>query len=114
MQLLQALASPRKREILRLIWRGERTAGDICRGLEDVTPGAVSQHLASLEAIGLVSRRSEGRNRYYRARQEALGPLSAWLESMWSHSLSELKRRAEIEEARRGPRPARKRTRRKP
>jgi DNA-binding transcriptional ArsR family regulator len=102
--LLNALGTPRRREILRLVWRAERAAGDIHRSMGDVTFGAVSQHLRVLERAGLVCARREGRSRLYAARQEGLGPLRAWLETMWEEALYRLRLRAELEEARRGPR----------
>jgi DNA-binding transcriptional ArsR family regulator len=106
--LLRALNTPRRREILRLVWNRERTAGEIHRAFGDVTFGAVSQHLRVLESCGLVAGRRAGRNRFYLARKDELGPLRAWLEEMWSSSLDRLALEAELEAARRGPRPARK------
>ena len=107
--LLQALGPPRRREILRLVWQGERTAGEIHRALGDVTFGAVSQHLRALEAASLLRARRDGRHRYYAARKDGLGPLAAWLESTWDDALYRLKLRAELEESRRGPRRGRRR-----
>jgi len=101
--VLGAISSPRRREILRMVWEGERTAGEIAGGLPDVTFAAVSQHLARLVATGLVARRAEGRRRFYRARREALGPIGTMLETMWSDALYRLTLLAELEEARRGP-----------
>ncbi len=95
--VFQALAAPRRREILRLVWDGERTAGDIRRAHPEVSFGAISQHLKVLEAAGLVARRDEGRFHYYAARREELGPLGQWLETMWDEALSDLKRCAESE-----------------
>jgi DNA-binding transcriptional ArsR family regulator len=109
--LLQALAAPRRREILRLVWREERPAGDIHRALPDVTFGAVSQHLRVLTECGLVAARRQGRHRLYRARKEALGSLRTWLEATWDDALYRLKLRAELEQARRGPRAAKRRKR---
>jgi DNA-binding transcriptional ArsR family regulator len=100
---IAGIASPRRREILRLVWREERAAGDIHRAFGDVTFGAVSQHLKALQADGLIDVRVDGRQRFYRARPQALGPLAAMLESMWSDALYRLKLRAELEEGRRGP-----------
>lgn len=108
MSVLAAVATPRRREILRLIWDQEASAGAIHRALPDVTFGAVSQHLGVLQQAGLVGVRRDGRHRLYRARPEALGPLRAWLESTWSDALYRLKVQAELEQARRGPRPARR------
>lgn len=96
--VFEALAAPRRREILRLVWDRERSAGDIHRALPEVTFGAVSQHLGVLEAAGLVARREEGRFRYYAARRRELGHLGKWLESMWDEALADLKFHAESEE----------------
>lgn len=108
---LQALAAPRRREILRLIWRDEKTAGDIHRAMGDVTFGAVSQHLRVLVESGLARRRREGRHRFYEARQGSLEPFRAWLESSWDDALYRLKLGAELEHARRGPQPGSRRRR---
>lgn len=108
--LLRALNTPRRREILRLVWDRERSAGEIHRSFDDVTFGAVSQHLRVLEEAGLVAGRSEGRQRFYRARKAELGPLREWLESMWGSALDRLALAAELEAARRGPRARRRRT----
>ncbi len=102
---LALLAAPRRREILRLVWRTELSAGEIRRAFPDVTFGAVSQHLARLAGAGLVATRAEGRQRFYSARREALGPVAATLEALWDDALYNLKLRAELEEGRRGPRP---------
>jgi DNA-binding transcriptional ArsR family regulator len=102
---LAAIASPRRQKILRLVWRHERTAGEIRAEMPDVTFGAVSQHLRVLTEAGLLSCRREHRHRHYRARPGALGPMAAALEEMWSSALWRLKLQAELEAARRGPRP---------
>jgi DNA-binding transcriptional ArsR family regulator len=96
-RLLQALATPRRREILRIVRKRERSAGDIHRALGDLTFGAVSQHLGVLEDVGLVSVRKEGRSRIYAARVEGLRPLREWLDSMWEDALERLARLAEAE-----------------
>jgi DNA-binding transcriptional ArsR family regulator len=101
---LAAIASPRRREILRLVWDRELAAGDIHRAMPDVTFGAVSLQLRALTAAGLVAQRAEQQFRYYRARKEALGPVRASLEQMWGSALWRLKLAAELEESRRGPR----------
>ena len=110
-QVLNVVSSPRRAEILRMVWNGEATAGAINEAMPDVTFGAVSQHLKRLEEAGLVDVRTEGRFRYYRARQEALGSLKKVLEQMWGDSLWSLKLAAEMEERRRGPRPQQRRGR---
>jgi len=96
--VFEALAAPRRREILRLVWDRERSAGDIRREHPDVSFGAISQHLAVLESAGLVSRREEGRFRYYAARRKELGHLGKWLENMWDEALADLKSHAEADE----------------
>jgi DNA-binding transcriptional ArsR family regulator len=101
--ILAALASPRRREILRLVWEGELEAGAIHRAMPDVTFGAVSLQLRELSKAGLVESRAQGRHRLYRARREALGPVGRMLESMWSDALWRLKLQAELVETRRGP-----------
>ena len=67
--LLAAIASPRRREILRLVWDGEQQAGAIASAMPDVTHGAVSLHLRALLEAGAVDVRTEGRCRYYRSRR---------------------------------------------
>jgi DNA-binding transcriptional ArsR family regulator len=104
-QLLQALATPRRRDILKLVRRRERSAGEIHRALGELTFGAVSQHLGVLEAAGLVSVRREGRRRIYAARFEGLRPLREWMDAMWDDALARLARLAEAEES--AARPAR-------
>ena len=108
MDLLEAIASPRRREILRLVWNEERSAGDIHRAMPDVTFGAVSLHLRTLTETGLLDVREDRQYRFYLARKEALGPLGRMLESMWDDALHRLKLAAELEESRRGPRPGRR------
>jgi len=107
--VLAAVASPRRREILRLVWKQEQTAGAIHRAMPDVTFGAVSLQLKSLQEAGLVEARVEQRNRWYRARREALGSLAEMLERMWDDALWRLKLEAELEQTRRGPKPQRRR-----
>ena len=101
--ILDAIASPRRREILRLVWEEEQTAGAIHRAMPDVTFGAVSLQLRALMQAGLVEARTHQRNRFYLARREALGPAAKLLEEMWDDALWKLKLAAELEQTRRGP-----------
>ncbi|MCL4817945.1 MAG: winged helix-turn-helix domain-containing protein [Vicinamibacteria bacterium] len=110
---LAAIASPRRREILRLAWQQERPAGEIHRAMGDLTFGAVSQHLRALHDAGLLELRAVGRHRLYRARREAFGPVGELLERMWDDALWRLKQQAELLERRRGPQPRRLARRRK-
>jgi DNA-binding transcriptional ArsR family regulator len=109
--VLQALASPRRQEILRLVWQDEQTAGAIHRAMPDVTFGAISLQLKALLEAGLVTARAENRNRLYKAKREALGSMSEVLERMWDDALWKLKLAAELEQNRRGPKPQRKKKR---
>lgn len=103
---LAAIASPRRREILRLVWTDERSAGDIARALPDVTVGAISLQLRALRDAGLVDVRVDRRHRFYRANRSRLDGVGPMLERMWSDALWSLKLAAELEASRRGPRPA--------
>ena len=109
--VLSAIASPRRREILRLVWNGEISAGEISRAMPDVTFGAVSLQLRSLADAGLIESRAEKQQRFYRARREALGPVGRLLETMWDDALWKLKLAAELEQTRRGPQPGGRRPR---
>ena len=111
---LSAVASPRRREILRLIWDRECAAGEIHAAMPDVSFGAVSLQLRALRDAGLVRCRRKHRYRYYSARRDALGPLGTALERMWNDALWRLKLQVELEQTRRGPRPRKRRARRKP
>jgi DNA-binding transcriptional ArsR family regulator len=109
--LLSAVASPRRREILRLLWTCERTAGAIHQAMPDVTFGAVSLQLKVLMDAGLVEARRDRQYRVYTVRRDTLEPLAPTLEAMWNDALWRLKLRAELEDTRRGPRPRRRRAR---
>src|SRR5687767_5815493 len=103
--MLGALASPRRQEILRLVWSKERSAGDIHAAMPDVTFGAVSLQLRALSEAGLLHARAEGRHRFYKAKRDALGGVATVLERMWDDALWRLKLAAELEHTRRGPKP---------
>ena len=106
--MLAVIASPRRQEILRLVWDKELSAGAIHRTMPDVTFGAVSLQLRALSDAGLVRQRVDGRHRFYRAKREALGPMGDMLKRMWDDALWRLKLAAELEQSRRGPKPRRK------
>lgn len=98
--VLDAIAAPRRREILRLVRDRELSAGEIAANF-DVTRPAISQHLGVLKDAGLVSERREGTRRLYRARAEGLAELRAFLDEFWTDRLAALAREAEREERRR-------------
>jgi len=95
---LQALADPRRRQILALVRGRELAAGQIASQF-DVTRPAISQHLAVLRNAGLVSERRAGTRRLYCARPSGIAELRAWLEEFWDDGLARLQRAAEQEEA---------------
>ena len=104
MDAVRAVAEPRRREILRLVWDAELSAGEIVDRF-DVTFGAVSQHLKVLRDAGLVTVRRDGKKRFYRADQEAMGPLADYLRAMWGTrlgTLADLAEQAERAEHRKG------------
>jgi DNA-binding transcriptional ArsR family regulator len=92
--VIDAISSPRRREILRLVWDRELTAGQIASRF-DVSWPAVSQNLGVLRRAGLVAERREGTHRFYRATPTALGPLEAALRQMWDQDLDRLKEAVE-------------------
>ncbi|AVZ72864.1 transcriptional regulator [Streptomyces lunaelactis] len=98
MDAVRAVAEPRRREILRLVWDAELSAGEIAERF-DVTFGAVSQHLKVLRDSGLVTLRQDGKKRFYRADREGMGPLADYLQSMWATKLDTLAELAEAAEA---------------
>ena len=96
---LKAIAEPRRREILRLVWHRELAAGSIAARF-DVTRPAISQHLRILKDSGLLTERREGTRRFYRARPEGVEDLREFLEEFWEMSLRRLKVEAEAAERR--------------
>jgi DNA-binding transcriptional ArsR family regulator len=85
----RALAEPTRREILRLVRDEERTVSDIATNFTVSRP-AISQHLRVLADAELVTVRSDGTRRYYRARPEGLAELAEWMDGFWSTSLRRL------------------------
>jgi DNA-binding transcriptional ArsR family regulator len=98
MDALQIVSEPRRRQILRLTWDRELSAGEIASQFE-VTFGAISQHLAVLRDAGFVRTRRAGNQRFYRADRERLGPLALALEAMWIDALDHLAAAVEAEES---------------
>lgn len=99
--IFNAIAEPRRRQILTLLAPQERTVGDIgvCLGIGQPS---VSKHLRVLHSTGLVRMRCQGREKFYRTDADALRPLHEWastFERYWSSQLSRIKQRAEAETA---------------
>jgi DNA-binding transcriptional ArsR family regulator len=92
-----AIAEPRRRDILEYLALRERPVGDIVGELGLAQP-SVSKHLRVLREVGLVDVRRDGRNIFYRTNMEALRPLHEWtsrFERYWQHQLARIKERAE-------------------
>lgn len=92
-----AVAEPRRRQILSFLALEERPVGEIVDGLALEQP-SVSKHLRVLREVGLVRVRREGRRMLYRTNAEAIRPLYEWtgtFERFWRHQLNRIKERAE-------------------
>jgi DNA-binding transcriptional ArsR family regulator len=92
-----AVAEPRRREILIYLALRERPVGDIVASLGLEQP-SVSKHLRVLRDVGLVEMRRDGRQKLYRTNAEAIRPLHEWtgkFERFWQHQLIRIKERAE-------------------
>lgn len=88
-----ALASPARREVLRLLLDGPRTVNDLASHFDMRRP-SVSEHLRVLREAGLVSERRAGRERRYRLEAEPLMDLREWLgpyERFWRERLKALR-----------------------
>jgi DNA-binding transcriptional ArsR family regulator len=87
-----AVAEPRRREILDLLAGGERPVNDVVQALELAQP-QVSKHLRVLREAGVVDVRAEGRRRLYRINGHALKPIHDWVkeyERLWSERFGQL------------------------
>ena len=92
-----AVAEPRRREILNYLALEERSVGDIVASLGLEQP-SVSKHLRVLRDVGLVYVRRDGRRMLYRTNAEAIRPLHEWtrtFERFWHHQLNRVKALAE-------------------
>ena len=99
-----AVAEPRRRQILDALADGERSVTELVQELGFAQP-QVSKHLKVLLEVGLVEVREEGRRRLYSAKAEPLKPIHDWVknyERMWNERfealdevLEEMKRKEE-------------------
>ena len=95
-----AVAEPRRREILEYLAEAELPVGDLVVKLKLEQP-SVSKHLKVLREVGLVRVRRNGRHMMYRTNPEAIRPLYEWtktFERLWAHQLMRVKERAEAKE----------------
>ncbi len=92
-----AVAEPRRRQILSYLALNERPVGEIVAELGLDQP-SVSKHLGVLRDVGLVRVRRQGRHKFYRTNAEAIRPMHAWagtFERFWQNQLSQVKQQAE-------------------
>ncbi|HEY3183817.1 MAG TPA: metalloregulator ArsR/SmtB family transcription factor [Gaiellaceae bacterium] len=87
-----AVAEPRRRQILDALAGGERAVNDLVRMLGLAQP-QVSKHLRVLREVGVVDVRDEGRQRLYRIDGRALKPIHDWVknyERSWTERFDQL------------------------
>ena len=87
-----AMAEPRRRQIVDALAGGERPVNDLVRLLGLKQP-QVSKHLRVLREVGVVDVREDGRQRLYRLNGSALKPIHDWVEPYaraWSERFDEL------------------------
>lgn len=90
--VFNAVAEPRRRQIVDVLAAGERAVNDLVQLLELAQP-QVSKHLRVLLAVGVVDVRDEGRQRLYRLNSRALKPIHDWVkqyERMWERRFSRM------------------------
>ena len=94
-----AVAEPRRRDILAFLAFEERPVGDIVEALNLEQP-SVSKHLRVLRDVDLVHVRRDGRRMFYRINADAIRPLHEWtgtFEHLWRQQLIRIKQRAEAQ-----------------
>lgn len=96
--VFNALAEPRRREIVALLAKsGPRSVGDLVEALDLAQP-AVSKHLAVLRTVGVVTVERHGKSRVYALNPAELKPVHDWIqpfEQLWTRQLDRIKERAE-------------------
>lgn len=97
---LKAIAHPARRQLLRLVWDGERSVRELATAVELSEP-TTSKHLKVLRGAGLVAVRVDVNRRFYRADPERVAELAAFLEDFWGDRLARLERAA-TDRARKG------------
>ena len=95
--VFNAIAEPRRRDILDYLTPRARSVGDIVAALRLAQP-SVSKHLRVLYDVGLVEAQREGRHVFYQTNVDGIRPLHDWtsrFEQYWRHQLRRVKARAE-------------------
>jgi DNA-binding transcriptional ArsR family regulator len=107
--IFNAVAEPRRRQILSYLAHEERSVGAIVTALRLPQP-SVSKHLRILRDVGLVHTRRDGRTRLYQTNADSIRPLRDWaasFERTWKHQLARIKEAAEETEMRAAQSPPR-------
>jgi DNA-binding transcriptional ArsR family regulator len=79
MDVFAAIADLTRRDMLRMLASGERTAGDFVSAFPDISQPAVSQHLKVLRKAKLVDVRADAQRRVYSLRPQALEEVDQWI-----------------------------------
>jgi DNA-binding transcriptional ArsR family regulator len=96
--VFNAIAEPRRRDIIELLASGEAQAVNDLVGAMRISQPAMSKHLAVLRAVGVLTMTKEGQRRLYRLNARELKPVHDWVknyERFWTHQLGRIKQRAE-------------------
>jgi DNA-binding transcriptional ArsR family regulator len=107
LDVFNAIAEPRRRQIVDLLAEGERPVNDVVAALGLAQP-AVSKHLRVLREVAIVSVRGSGKQRLYKLNAERLKPIHEWVktfEPFWEHQLVRIKERAERKASERSAKP---------
>jgi DNA-binding transcriptional ArsR family regulator len=89
-EALRAIANPRRRAMLELVWDREREAGELARA-SGLSAAAASQHLRVLREAGLVRVRADGNRRLYRPDAVRMAELRQALEAFWGERLARMR-----------------------
>jgi len=93
MDTFTAISDPTRREVLDLLSRRERAAGELGRAFPQVSQPGMSRHLRILRETGLVRVRKQDRHRVYSLHWEGLAPVEAWIakyRGFWEAELDSL------------------------
>lgn len=106
MDVFTALADPTRRQVLDLLRKSERAAGEVVDAFPRLSQPAVSRHLRVLREAGLVRVRSEEQRRIYALEPRGLAELDRWLSHyrhFWTEQLDALERHLDARAHERGP-----------
>ena len=111
MDAFGALADPTRRQVLDLLSRRERTAGELGSVFPSVSQPGMSRHLRVLREAGLVRVRRDSRHRVYSLRSEGLATVDTWISKyrgFWKTELDSLESFLESQARRTRPAPRRR------